>query len=498
MSDRSLAGALGVALGVALVTVVLLAVLEFAAGFFVVEPSVQAEIPGDTVSQTIAWLEINPAPLVRDADLLWRNEPNARKVQPLNPQPYGRQDTWALENNSEGFRGTERITTGDTVYRILTLGDSITFGFNVDQEDTYQRQLESILAERYPGRPFEVVNAGVPGWSWIQGLRFLELRGLALDPDVLVMGHGTNDQLLSAKVTDEERLHMLGGPVTRTMRAVALRLTESNSFRLVSRMLPPQASIAEDSPGCRKQIAATNACRRVALGEITAAVSAAHRLATRAGIDTLLLNPDFVATPAVHALESAVSAHNIPYRNVVEAIRDLEHRANDARAAKLLLAPAQSADAPSSPRGLKRLVLRFVAPDAAAAYSVRGRSYFGPAFTFQVPALDDGVGDDERQNDMVYSARVDVPANVGVVHYLFYRGDDPELRPLPPMGSSVGDRSLSVPGDVLGPVEVFAELPYMAERAHPNRKGQAVIAGIVADWLTTLPSFQRFVARTGS
>jgi hypothetical protein len=38
----------------------------------------------------------------------------------------------------------------------------------------------------------------------------------------------------------------------------------------------------------------------------------------------------------------------------------------------------------------------------------------------------------------------------------------------------------------------------MAERAHPDRDGQQVIAESVADWLGTVPSFRRFVAVEGS
>jgi len=491
---------LGSVLGVLLVTLGLLAIIELVAGFFVAEKTPPPEIPGDTVSRTIAWLEVNPAPLVRDADLLWRNEPNARKTQPVNPVPFGRALTWTLENNAEGFRSPPRRAADDpAVFRILTVGDSITFGFNVDQPDTYPSQLERLLAARHPGRRFEVVNAGVPGWSWIQGLRFLELHLAALRPHALVMGHGTNDQFLPAKVTDEERLHMLGGPVIRGLRSAALRLTASNSFRLFERFLPSPGATDWESPGCKAQIAATRACHRVSLEEVTAAASAAHRLASGAGVQTLMMNLDFVETLAVRGLESAVKRDAMAYRNAVRAVRQLEKRSAETRATSLGLAQATtSAGAPAEPGAAKHVVLRFVAPDRDATYSVRGKTYFGPDFTIFAAAHDDGRDGDERGGDGVYSATVDVPTNVGGIQYLYYRDDEPELRPLPPMGSSVGDRTTAVQGDVLAPVDVFGELEYMAERAHPNREGQAVIAGIVAEWLETLPSFQRFVAPSGS
>ncbi len=114
-------------------------------------------------------------------------------------------------------------------------------------------------------------------------------------------------------------------------------------------------------------------------------------------------------------------------------------------------------------------------------------------FTFSAPAYDDGTHGDERKDDGVYTATIEIPANVQTVEYLFYRDGDPELQPLPPMASTVGDRVLAVPRDTFGPVQAFGSLLYMAERAHPNREGQSIIAGLIADRLATLPSFQRFV-----
>jgi hypothetical protein len=230
--------------GVLLVTIALLALIEFGAGLVVGQRQTVAPRPamsGDMVSEALAGLEVNAVPLVRDADLLWRNEPGGRRTQLVNPQTLGRTDSWTIQNNSEGFRGPERVT-GDAkanVLSIVCIGDSVTFGFNVDQPDTYPRQLEDVLVRRYPGHRFEVVNAGVSGWSWLQGLRFLELRGLALRPDIVVIGHGSNDQFWPARVTDEERLHLLSGPLARAGRALARRLVDSNSFRLVERLFPP-------------------------------------------------------------------------------------------------------------------------------------------------------------------------------------------------------------------------------------------------------------------
>jgi lysophospholipase L1-like esterase len=505
MNPGSRVGPLGQMVGVLLVTAVLLAAIELGAGFFLGErtpPTPTPEMPGDTVSRTLAWLEINPVPLVRDADLLWRNEPDARKTQQVNPQPWGHDDWWTLENNHEGFRGPALLTAHDTgAYRVLCVGDSVTFGFNVDQPDAYPQQLQTLLESRYPGRHFEVVNSGVPGWTWLQGIRFLQLRGLALHPDVVIMAHGTNDQFLPAKVTDEERFHLLGGPVTRTLRSVAGRLSDTNSYRLVERLFPPPPfSPDEDSPACKKQKALIGRCPRVPLDQIAAAVTEVNRLVESAHTALLIVNLDFSETQAVVGVHRGVDGTRIPFLDAVDQVRALRRRDQNALRARFGLAPESTSPSPASPTPAqtKHLLLRVSVPDRDARYVVRGEAYLGPSFTFEEVIYDDGTHGDERGDDGVYSATIDVPAGLSGVQYVFDRNGEPELRPLPPLGSKMGNRVIAVHGDTIGPIDVFSALPYMAERIHPNREGQGVIAGLVADRLATFPSFQRFVGAPGS
>lgn len=70
--------------------------------------------------------------------------------------------------------------------RILALGDSWTFGYLVPDGQTWPDQLEARL-ERDTGRPVEVINAGVPGYSVRQALMTLEDPGLSLQPQVVVI-----------------------------------------------------------------------------------------------------------------------------------------------------------------------------------------------------------------------------------------------------------------------------------------------------------------------
>jgi hypothetical protein len=416
----------------------------------------------------------------------------------MNPQPYGRDDTWTIENNSEGFRGAERRVNAagePRVYRILCVGDSITFGFNVDQPDAYPRQVERLLAARYPGRVFEVVNAGVPGWSWLQGLRFLETRGLPLHPDVVVMGHGTNDQLLPARVTDEERFHRLAGRGTKLWQSIGVALARTKTYRLVERVFPPPPFAPDqDSPGCQKQIQAVGRCSRVSVDEIAAAVHEVRTLTQAAGIDLLIANLDFTQTPAVNGVRRTVESDRLPFVDTVAEVRARRRRDEEERAVRLGLKPA-SYHAPDSKNDAapKRVLLRAVMPDRTGAFAVEGTGYFQPQFAFSEAVHDDGTHGDEVAGDGVYSTTIEVPATVPNLTYHFVRNGEPEFKALPPLSSTMADRLLTTTQDTIAPVHVFGEDKFMAERAHPNREGQAIVAGLVVDGLATIPSFQRFV-----
>jgi lysophospholipase L1-like esterase len=92
-----------------------------------------------------------------------------------------------------------------TRYRILTLGDSCTFGLGVDDAQTWPAQLQQLL--NADGDRVEVINAGVPGYSAFQGRRFLEKEGLHLAPDLVIAGFGFNDREVWASRSDYETAH---------------------------------------------------------------------------------------------------------------------------------------------------------------------------------------------------------------------------------------------------------------------------------------------------
>ena len=87
-------------------------------------------------------------------------------------------------SNSKGCRDQEfPLQKSDGTLRILTLGDSFTFGMGVEAEDTYPKQLQQQL--RQEGVTAEVINCGVIGHDLWQYRVTLDRRLPEYRPDLV-------------------------------------------------------------------------------------------------------------------------------------------------------------------------------------------------------------------------------------------------------------------------------------------------------------------------
>ena len=98
--------------------------------------------------------------------------------------------------NRWGVRGRdfeERSRVGPEPFRIMVLGDSVTAGIGVAEEDRCTNILERRLQERYPSRKIEVINLGVEGFETVQEARELQQMWSAVGPNLTVVGVFIND-----------------------------------------------------------------------------------------------------------------------------------------------------------------------------------------------------------------------------------------------------------------------------------------------------------------
>ncbi|MCR4324743.1 MAG: SGNH/GDSL hydrolase family protein [Candidatus Curtissbacteria bacterium] len=98
-----------------------------------------------------------------------------------------------VDTNSQGIRGREiSLEKPQNTYRILLLGDSMTFGWGVNEEETFAKVLENNLntwsKESNLDTNFEVINAGFTGGKTLDSYYvFLNEMGLKYKPDLVVL-----------------------------------------------------------------------------------------------------------------------------------------------------------------------------------------------------------------------------------------------------------------------------------------------------------------------
>lgn len=110
------------------------------------------------------------------------------------PNQIGYSNASRVTVNSAGFRGSEirDLSTGGYP-RVLCLGDSMTMGVAVEDDETYPSQLQQMLA-RYPlARNPEVINAGVQRYFTFQEIDVLKRHVEKLRPDIVTLGVYIND-----------------------------------------------------------------------------------------------------------------------------------------------------------------------------------------------------------------------------------------------------------------------------------------------------------------
>ena len=97
--------------------------------------------------------------------------------------------------NSLGFRDSREYSLEKSpgTFRILVLGDSVTFGHGTLDETTYPFLLEQRLRQWQPDVKWEVWNLGVPGYNTSQELAYLTEVGSRYDPDLAIVGFFAND-----------------------------------------------------------------------------------------------------------------------------------------------------------------------------------------------------------------------------------------------------------------------------------------------------------------
>lgn len=171
--------------------------------------------------------------LMQDARLFWKQKPN------LDVEFEGA----GVKTNELGLRD-HRVKNKNGQLRIVCLGASPTFGWGVEQNDVYAKQLEQLLQKAVPDKNIEVLNAGQIGYSSFQGSRFLKENIVRLAPDIITVSYVIND-------VDKYRFYRSDGrsdkelsPKTEWLVSVENFLDKSKFFTVYKKLILQSQSVS--------------------------------------------------------------------------------------------------------------------------------------------------------------------------------------------------------------------------------------------------------------
>jgi len=119
-----------------------------------------------------------------DSLLGWKNKPGEEGIFTTPDKKID------VKNNLQGLRDIEHSYGHAEKPRVLVLGDSFVWGYNVESNERFTDQLQRLL-----GKSAEIINAGVCGYGTDQELLYYRTEGFKYMPDLVVLTFGAFDAM---------------------------------------------------------------------------------------------------------------------------------------------------------------------------------------------------------------------------------------------------------------------------------------------------------------
>ncbi len=481
---------------------------------------------GDQYGPIPPWLD-RLMILMPDDTLIWRNLPNVRRTYvdifspahteadrtallrrfvPTLPVEFRANPTWTISLNSQGYRNPEApAAKPPSAVRIACVGDSWTFGMNVDQPRTYPSRLAARLHEVQAGTAFDVLNLGVLGYSSFQGLQLLKSRVLDLHPDIVAIGFGMNDSEVAGYRDRDMVTSARPGFGARLLEAAKdlefYKLLKYVSLTLKFHPKPVSDYLKEEvatKGSGRVDYEAIEPWTRVSPSDFERNIREMIRLARDRGAAVILLDNElWPDSPYRPILKTIAADSHVPLVDSLALVADARTGMERDIEARLGLARADRPDPPTRPDPpdlpgpldlpdpLVTVIFRvsrgdFPVPQALAIVGTDPQ--LGNYAPNTVSMHDDGKEGDERAGDGVWSLAATFAPGTRLAYVYTNSGargrweglDVPHIRSVivPP---SPGRRPVYLP------IETFGRLYMQADDWHTDAAGYDLIARAVAD-----------------
>jgi len=483
-------------------------------------------VVGDDYEPVPPWLD-SLLILAPDPDLVWRNRPNLnrryvdlfqparsqedrlqlfRRFSPQLPATLLGSGTWELALNSEGFRDMDvRETKPTSTFRIICLGDSWTFGINVNQEQTYPSRLAGILHERFPSARFEVLNRGVLGYSSFQGVQLMP-RLMRLNPDIVVIAYAMNDSKITGYHDRDAAEYEKHLPMLERIRRLAAKGATYNLLNYFAGILrrkpkPIGDYLREEADGTNGDFKGVQQWARVPLSDYRDNILEMVRMARSKGAEALLVyNELWENGPYLDVLREISTSESVPLVDG-SAIIGTERRKLEKNVEQQLHLEASHSDIPARDDDVE-VVFRVY----AGAYEVPHALFItgsDPALGNLVPNKvamhDDGANGDQIPGDFVWSYAAKVRRGTKLVYVYTNSGPEGRWEGLDVPHIRTFDVPASPRSSVLYvPIDEFGKVYMQADSWHTNALGYDRIASEVLKILEKSPKVVSYLNSLGS
>lgn len=471
---------------------------------------------GDEYGPVPPWLD-RLMILVPDSELIWRSLPNVhrtyvdifspvrraedrvallRRFVPTLPSEFRGNPTWTIDLNAEGYRSEEADAAKPAAtVRVACIGDSWTFGMNVDRDRTYPVRLAARLKQASPGTQYQVLNFGVLGYSSFQGLQLLKSRVMRLHPDLVTIGFGMNDSGVSGY---RDKDVVSSTPPSLLTRAAEMgrdletyKLLHYIAQRLTFRPKTIGDYLKEEAAKVDGEVdyASMEPWTRVSPKDYEQNIREMIRLAADQRAQVVLLDNELWDRSPYRPVLRKISADtHVPLVDSLQIISDARKAAERDVEARWHLAPSD-ASVPDPSRAANGSMTTAIfrvyrgASTVPGAISIVGNGQqLGNFVPNTVLMRDDGMDGDERAGDGVWSLRTSLPTGTRFVYVYTNSGargqweglDVPHMRELVVPASKNGE-------PVYLPVETFGRIYMQADNWHTDATGYDLIARAVAD-----------------
>jgi len=173
------------------VTLSLVISIEFLIGSSLIYKYYQNKIYDSNVlgTQKVSTIDSKTLDIVPSEDFKYYWQYNKDQKIEDNPDWLNKNVTYFINKNGLNDINDYQIEKKSNVFRIITLGDSFTFGHFVNTQDNWTEQLEKQLNNNIgdcKDKSFEVINLGMPGYDVPYIVERYKELGVQYDPDLVL------------------------------------------------------------------------------------------------------------------------------------------------------------------------------------------------------------------------------------------------------------------------------------------------------------------------